>query len=84
MVQLVLQRARAGGDDGLQARQQRRHEVGERLAGAGAGLGQQHLARVERIGDRRRQALLGVAGRESVESFRQRTALAEGIAAGLG
>ena len=33
---------------------------------------------------RRRQALLSVAGRESVESFRQRTALAEGIAAGLG
>src|SRR3546814_1835636 len=47
VVELVLQRAGAGGDDGLQPRQQRRDEVGEGLAGAGAGLGQQHALPVE-------------------------------------
>ncbi len=38
MEQLVLQGARAGGDDDALARQQRGHQVGEGLAGAGAGL----------------------------------------------
>jgi hypothetical protein len=38
--ELLLQRLGAGGDHDLLARQQRRHEVRERLAGAGAGLDQ--------------------------------------------
>ena len=65
MVELVLQRAGAGGDDGLQPRQQRRHQVGEGLAGAGAGFGEQHAALLERIGDRGRQVLLRGAWREA-------------------
>ena len=36
MEQLVLQRARTGRDDDAATRKQRRHEVRERLAGAGA------------------------------------------------
>jgi len=44
VVELVLQRARAGGNDGLLARQQRGHQIGEGLAGAGAGFRQQGLA----------------------------------------
>jgi hypothetical protein len=40
--ELVLQGLGAGGDDHLAAREQRRHQVGEGLAGAGAGLGHQH------------------------------------------
>ena len=65
VVELVLQRAGAGGDDRLQPRQQRRHEVGEGLAGAGAGFGEQHVARVERVGDRLRQPLLRRARNEA-------------------
>ena len=37
--QLILQSLGAGGDDHLAAVQQRGDEIGERLAGAGAGLG---------------------------------------------
>ena len=45
--QLVLQVARAGGNQHLLARQQRRHQVGVGLAGAGAGLGDQVAALLE-------------------------------------
>ena len=41
---LVLQRDRRGGDDHGVAVQQRRHQVGQRLAGAGAGLDEQVAA----------------------------------------
>jgi hypothetical protein len=41
--QLILQVLGAGRDDGLAAPQQRRHQVGEGLAGARAGLGHEHL-----------------------------------------
>lgn len=62
-----------------------RRELGVHVAaGARTRLRQQHVARVEGVGDRRRQSLLGVAGRKGVESFRQGTALTEGVAAGLG
>ena len=43
-IQLILQGTGAGGNNRLHARQQRRHQIGEGLAGAGAGLGQQHAA----------------------------------------
>jgi hypothetical protein len=58
VVELVLQCARAGGDDRLHARQQRGHQVREGLAGAGAGFGQQLAARRKRVRDRFGQALL--------------------------
>ena len=45
---LVLQRARAGGDEHAPARQQRRHEVREGLAGARARLDDEGFAVLER------------------------------------
>ncbi|MNM58039.1 hypothetical protein D3C81_692610 [compost metagenome] len=56
VIQLVLQRTGAGGDNGLQARQQCRHQIGKRLAGAGAGFGEQHIALLDRLGDGTGQA----------------------------
>ncbi|MEJ7603934.1 MAG: hypothetical protein WKG01_39000 [Kofleriaceae bacterium] len=57
---LILQRARAGRHDHPLARLQRRHEVRERLAGAGPGLDDQRVRVVERAGDRAGHlALLG-------------------------
>ena len=50
--QLVLQRLGAGRDDDLAAGEQRRHEVGEGLAGAGAGFGEQGRALGDRLRDR--------------------------------
>ena len=52
--QLVLQRLGAGRDDDLAAGEQRRHQVGEGLAGAGAGLGDQHAVALDRLVDRLR------------------------------
>ncbi len=49
--QLVLQRLRAGRHDHLAAPQHRRHEIRERLAGPGAGLGDQRPAALDGIGD---------------------------------
>ncbi len=46
---LVLQRASAGRDDDLLPAQQRRHQIGERLAGARAGFDQEHAAMLERV-----------------------------------
>ncbi len=77
VVELVLQRAGAGGDDGLQPRQQRRHQIRIGLAGAGAGLGQQHVALLERLGDRRGQPQLRRPRHERIELARKRTAFAE-------
>ncbi len=84
VVELVLQRTGAGGDDGLHPRQQRRHQVGKGLAGAGAGLGQQHLAAFERFGDGSGQALLGLARDEVLQLAGKRAIDAEGVAAGMG
>ncbi len=50
MKQLVLQRARAGGNDDLATGQQCGHEVRERLAGAGARLDHQLRAFLQRGG----------------------------------
>ena len=48
---LILQRLRAGGNDHLAARQQRRNEVGEGLAGARARFGDQLTLRVDGVRD---------------------------------
>ena len=57
---LILQRARSRRHDDALARLQRRHEIRERLAGAGAGLDDQRPLVGERARDRRRhRALLG-------------------------
>ena len=50
--QLVLERERRGGDHDPAVVEQRRHQVGQRLAGAGAGLDEQVLAADHRVGDR--------------------------------
>ena len=69
--QLVLQRARAGGDDHAARRQQRRHEVGEGLAGAGPRLDDERLAARERKAHRLGHCGLlrpiGVAGQRPCE-----------------
>lgn len=77
MEQLILQRARAGGNDGLEPGQQRRHQIGVGLAGAGAGLCQQHIALLECLGNRSGQAQLRSTWREGVELTRKRPTLAE-------
>jgi hypothetical protein len=56
--ELVLQRACAGGNHHTQARQQRRYQVGKGLAGAGAGLHQQHSRAVRAALDARGHLLL--------------------------
>ncbi len=48
--QLILQRARAGRDQHTRAAQQRRHQVSEGLAGAGARLHHQGFACGKRVG----------------------------------
>ena len=74
---LLLQVLGAGRDDHALAAQDRRHEVGERLAGAGAGLDEEHAAVLERVGDRRGHAALAVARLEGDERLRQRPVGAE-------
>ena len=54
MKQLILQVLGAGGDNHLAAGQQRRHQVGHRLAGAGAGLQHRHAFGFDRLLDRLR------------------------------
>ncbi len=69
--QLVLQRARAGGDDHAARRQQRRHEVGEGLTGAGPRLDDERLAACERkthrLGHRGLLGPVGIAGQRPCE-----------------
>src|SRR5690606_27600037 len=84
VVELVLQRAGAGAEEGLQAGQRRRDQVGVGLAGAGAGLGQQHLALRDRLGDGGGQALLRRARGEAVQARSERASFTERLAAGLG
>ncbi len=64
--QLALQRDRRGGDDHrgvpLDGVPDRRHQVGQRLPGAGAGLHGQVLAARDRGRDRGRHPLLALAG----------------------
>jgi hypothetical protein len=49
-VDLLLEILGAGGDQHALPAEDRRHEVGERLAGAGARFREQHAAVLERVG----------------------------------
>ena len=51
-VDLFLEVLRAGRDEDALAAEDGGDEIGERLAGAGAGFGEQHAAVLERAGDR--------------------------------
>ena len=75
--QLVLQRARAGGDEHALAGQQRRHQVGEGLAGAGAGLDHERRAVFERQRHAPGHRQLRTARREARQRTRQRAARSE-------
>ena len=70
---LFLEILGAGRDEHALAAEDRRHEVGERLAGAGARFGEQHAARREDRGDGFRHLHLARARLEPVERSRQRT-----------
>ena len=61
--QLALQGDGGRGDDRAVVVRQHRHQVGQRLAGAGAGLHQQVLAGLEGVGDRLGHLLLALARR---------------------
>jgi hypothetical protein len=63
--QLVLQGLGPGGNDDLAPRHQGGDQVGEGLAGAGAGFGDQDIALVDGRGHRAGHALLRLAGRET-------------------
>ena len=73
-IDLFLQVLGAGRDEDALARQDRRHEVGQRLAGARAGLGEEDAAIVEHVGDGGRHLELRRPRLEPVERDRQRTA----------
>src|SRR6185437_544199 len=77
MVELVLQRLGAGGDDHAAAREERRHEVGEGLPGAGAGLRHQRRARFDRLEHGARELHLLRALAEAVHRARERSRRAE-------
>jgi hypothetical protein len=70
--QLVLEGARARRDDHLPAGQQRGHEIGEGLAGAGAGLDREQAARGERFADPVGHELLLAARFEAVDDAGER------------
>ena len=71
MIELVLQRTGAGRDHGPCARQQQRHEIGEGLAGACAGLGNQTAAIGEGQRDTCRQGLLPLSHFEGRHGSRE-------------
>ena len=62
MEELVLERLGAGRHDDLAAEEERRHEVGDGLAGAGAGLGEEHVPLAHRARDAPRHLELLLAG----------------------
>ena len=62
---LLLEVLRAGRDEHALAAEDRGHEVGERLAGAGAGFGEQDAAVGEDVGDGRRHLELAGARLEA-------------------
>ena len=80
--QLVLERERRGRDHDPLVVQQARHQVGQRLAGAGAGLHQQVLAVVHRPGDGLGHGDLAVALGAAERGHRGREHLAHGAAVG--
>jgi len=76
-VQLVLQRARAGGDQHPQPRAQRGHQISKRLAGAGAGFHQQVLALRHGLRNPLGHATLCRTRHEAFEGARQHPARSE-------
>ena len=81
VVELVLQGLGARGNDRLASRQQRGDEIGECLAGASAGLGQQHVTLLEGARDGFGQALLREPRNESGDVVREHAALSQSGAA---
>jgi hypothetical protein len=75
--QLILQRLGAGGDDDLAAVQERRHQVGKRLACAGAGFRDELAAHRDGVRDGLRHRELLGAEAKSRQRPRQRAAVAE-------
>ncbi len=84
VIELVLQRAGAGGHDGLQTGQQHRYQVGVGLAGSRARLGQQHIALLQRIGDGSGEPLLRCTRHERIQCAGKRAPFAQGFTAGGG
>ncbi len=71
--QLRLQREGGRRDDHRAVHEQRRREIGERFAGAGAGLDEQVLAMAGGVGDRVRHRLLaGALGSARNGTYRRR------------
>ncbi len=69
--QLILQRLGAGRKQHLAAGEQRRDEVGERLAGTGAGFRDQRTAGVDRVVDRGRHVRLRATGNKARDAVGQ-------------
>ena len=83
-VDLLLQVLGAGGDQNPLAIQDRRHEVGQCLAGAGARFREQHPAIVQRVGDGRSHNALALSRLEVIDRADQRTVVGErGVDRGL-
>ena len=78
-VDLLLEVLRAGRDQDALPAEDGRHEVRHRLAGAGAGFGQQDAAVREDIGDAARHLALSVARLELIDRPRQRTVVGERV-----
>ncbi|MNI36568.1 hypothetical protein D3C73_906230 [compost metagenome] len=83
VIELVLQRAGTGGNDGAHSGQQHRHQIGKGLAGAGTGFGEQQVALLHRRGNGLGQAQLRRTRDECIQVGGERAAFAEGFAAGM-
>ena len=74
-VDLLLQVLGAGRDQHPLPIENRRHQVGERLAGAGPGLGEQHAAMLQRVRHRGGHGALTLARFEVIDGARQRSVI---------
>ena len=83
MKELVLKRTGSGRDHGPCTRQQQRHEIGEGLAGAGAGLGNQTAALRDGPRDAGRQGLLTFSRLEGGHGPGERPLSSQGVNGGL-
>ena len=77
---LILERPRAGGDEDTMTGQNRGHQIRECLADAGAGLGHEGAAGVERLRHPDSQLALTGPRFESVEGPRHQALVAECVA----
>src|SRR5437016_2550638 len=77
LIELILERLRTGGDDDLAAREQRRNEIGERLAGSGSGFSDQLAPGVDGMCDRFGHGQLLWARAISGKFLGERTVLAK-------